>query len=359
MQKPEKPMAPRKPENERKVNSFRPFGKIASHVDPMVLWTFLGLFLISIILLAFQLDGREDCTTTDIVLSNKQHSTGKAYTVGEVITFNAENSDKKRTSFTWEFGDSSARQTGAQVYHSFSKAGSYMITLTSGKCSWNKEVIIVMGAAATPVNAGPDIFPVIDGPGEVFAGRPVTFTNKTPGARSWTWRLLQDNASAHNGSSVSYTFATPGERTLSLIVNGDTAHMVMKNITVFPARAKQAETQLPDPGFPPPPPPVEEKPKEPEKPRVPAVSDDEFLYMLTQVTSKQKSAGDFSKFLCDNLSARVLLNDKDTDNFTHFCSRIYGKKKFKIEKVNLVKDANGCVKEIRIMYDRKKVLGIF
>ena len=51
-------MAPRKPENERKVNSFRPFGKIASHVDPMVLWTFLGLFLVSAVLLAFQMDSK-------------------------------------------------------------------------------------------------------------------------------------------------------------------------------------------------------------------------------------------------------------------------------------------------------------
>nr|WP_295869545.1 PKD domain-containing protein [uncultured Chitinophaga sp.] len=351
-------MAPRKPENEHKVNSFRPFGKIASHVDPMVLWTFFGLFLISAVLLAFQLDTREDCTTTDIVLSNKQHTSGKAYTVGQVITFNAESSDKKRTDYAWEFGDSSARQTGAQVYHSFNKPGSYMVTLVSGKCAWNKEIIII-AAPAAPAEAGPDIFPVIDGPGEVFAGRPVTFTNKTPGAHTWTWRLLQDNAEPHSGAAVTYTFSSPGERTLSLIVNGDTAHMVMKRITVFPARP-QAADPTPDPGFaPPPPPPPTPEPEKPKGPTAPAVADDEFLFMLSQVTTKQKSAADFSKYLCDNLSARVLLNDKETDNFAHFCSRIYGKKKFKIEKVNLIKDANGCVKEIRIMYDRKRVLGIF
>ncbi|MBC9930198.1 PKD domain-containing protein [Chitinophaga qingshengii] len=350
-------MAPRKPENEHKVNSFRPFGKIASHVDPMVLWTFFGLFLISAVLLAFQLDTREDCTTTDIVLSNKQHTSGKAYTVGEVITFNADNKDKDRKNFSWEFGDSSARQTGAQVYHAFNKPGSYMVTLVSGKCAWNKEIIII-AAPAGPVASHPDVFPIIDGPSEVFAGRAVTFTNKTPGAHSWTWRLLQDNAEAHSQSAVTYTFSSPGERTLSLIVNGDTAHMVLKRITVFPARPIVSDP-VPDPGFQPPPPPPPVEPEKPKGPTAPAVADDEFLFMLSQVTTKQKSAGDFSKYLCDNLSARVLLNDKETDNFAHFCSRIYGKKKFKIEKVNLIKDANGCVKEIRIMYDRKKVLGIF
>lgn len=351
-------MAPRKPENERKVNSFRPFGKIASHVDPMVLWTFLGLFLISGILLAFQLDGREDCSNTDIKLSHIQNTNSKAYAVGEVITFNATTTDKKNASYTWEFGDSSTKGTGRQVYHSFNKAGSYMITLTSGKCTWNKEVLVVMN---TPSTAGsqPDIFPVIDGPAEAFAGRPVVFRNSTPSAKSWTWRLLQDNAEAHSGSSVSYTFSSPGERTLSLIINGDSSHMVLKHITVFPARAA-APVETPEPAFNPTPLPaaVPETPVKKEDPR-PSISDDEFKYMLTQVTLKQKTANDFAQYLCNNLNARVVLNTSDVDNFTHFCSRIYGKKKFKIERVNLAKDDKGCVKEILIMYDRKKLLGIF
>ncbi|PSL46625.1 PKD domain-containing protein [Chitinophaga niastensis] len=352
-------MAPRKPENERKVTSFSPFGKIASHVDPMVLWTFLALFLVSIVLLAFQLDGREDCTNTDIVLSHKQHNTGKAYVVGEVITFNAEGSDKKRRDYTWEFNDSTSKATGPQVYHSFNKAGSYVVTLTAGKCKWNKEVIVVMPMITTPVGQETDVFPVIDGPTEVFAGRPATFSNKTATARKWSWHLLQDNAETHSNSSVTYTFSTPGERTLSLIINGDSSHMVLKHITVFQARpAAPAGNNKPE-VFLPPPPPEAPKPVVPEKPKVPAIADEEFKFMLTQVTTKQKSATDFSQYLCNNLSARVLLNDTDSDNFAHFCSRIYGKKKFKIEKVNLIKDQNGCVTEIRIIYDRKRVLGIF
>lgn len=351
-------MAPRKPENEHKVNSFRPFGKIASHVDPLVLWTFLGLFLVSMALLAFQLDGREDCSNTDIKLSHIQNSNSKAYAVGEVITFNAENAGKKSSEYTWEFGDSSAKATGRQVYHSFNKAGSYMITLTSGKCTWRKEVMVVMNTPAATSNQ-PDIFPVIDGPSEAFAGRPVTFTNATPSAKNWVWRLLQDNAEPHSGSSVTYTFSSPGERTLSLIINGDSSHMVLKHITVFPARATEPE-ERPEPAFNPAPlpAPTPEEPVKKEDPR-PTISDDEFKYMLTQVTLKQKTANDFAQYLCNNLNARVVLNTNDVDNFSHFCQRIYGKKKFKIERVNLAKDEKGCVKEILIMYDRKKVLGIF
>lgn len=352
-------MAPRKPENERKVNSFRPFGKIASHVDPMVLFTFLGLFVISAVLLAFQMSGKEDCTQTDIILSNKQHINSKAYTVGEVITFNAQSRDKHRAGYTWDFGDSSARNTGAQVYHSFYKAGSYMITLTSGKCTWNREVVIVPGISETPVSNKSDLFPVIEGPTEVLAGRAVTYSNKMPSASKWTWRLMQDNAAPHYGAAVTYTFSSPGQRTLSLIVNGDTSHMVMKTITVFPAKPQEKQNYTPEPFPQPAQPATPAPPPPPEKPRVPAISDDEFKFMLSQVVGKQKSANDFSQYLCNNLNARVLLNDKETDSFANFCSRIYGKKKFRIEKVNLVKDQDGCVKEIRIIYDKKKFIGIF
>ena len=324
----------------------------------MARWTFLGLFLVSMVLLAFRMSSQEDCSNTDIVLSHIQNSNGKAYAVGEVITFHAQSGRKNNAGYSWEFGDSSAETAGPQVYHSFNKAGSYMVTLTSGKCSWSKEVLVVMAAPETSSNE-PDIFPTIDGPSEVFAGRPATFSNHTPAAQSWSWRLLQDNAEVHSESSVTYNFTGPGERSLSLIINNDTSHMVIKHITVFAARPA-APAESAEPAFNPLPPPeaAPEKPKAPEK-TIPSISDDEFKFMLTQVTLKQKTAHDFAQYLCNNLNARVVLNTSDVDNFTHFCSRIYGKKKFKIERVNLAKDEHGCVKEILIMYDRKKLLGIF
>ena len=358
----EEPMTPRKSStNERKVTSYRPFSKITNHIDPMVLYTFLSLFAISIILLAFRISGKEDCSDASIVLSSQQLP-GKrsSYFTGEVITFKADMTGKSRSEITWEFGDSSEQASGLQVYHAFNKAGSFIVTLQNGKCSWHQEVVILnpIQDNAPPVNA--DNFPVIEGPSEVLAGRAAVYTNYAANASKWQWRLLQNGAETHYGKNVTYTFATPGERILTLIVDGDTSRMVTKHIQVFasqPARRNEHFEPMPFP--------EETKPAEPapgpvvpEKPKTPAVSDDEFKYMLGQVIDKQKNASDFSPFLCDNLNAHVLLNDKDTDSFSHFCSRIRGRKRFKIEMVNLIKDQNGCVKEIRIRYD-KKFLGIF
>lgn len=351
-------MTPRKPTNEQKVSSYSPFSRITSHIDPMVLYTFLALLVISVALLAFQASNRVDCSPAGIILVS-QHNAGKhnAFSTGEVITFKA---DIKSSHVSWEFGDSTDAAQGLQVYHAFTKAGNYTITLQNGKCSWHQEVTIVNAMPETAPVAD-DNYPTIEGPEEVIAGRAVTFSNSSSFAAKWVWRLMQKGAEAHTGSSVSYTFSTPGERILTLIVNDDTSKMVTKHIQVFPAE----QTPHRDEHFEPMPFP-DEKPAEPvagaapavpEK-KIPAVSDDEFKFMLGQVVSKQKSANDFSPYLCDNLGARVLLNDKETDTFSHFCSRISGKKRFKIELVNLIKDQNGCVKEIRIRYD-KKFLGIF
>jgi hypothetical protein len=143
-------------------------------------------------------------------------------------------------------------------------------------------------------------------------------------------------------------------------VNGDSSRMVKKRIQVFPAPA----SNRPDNFVPPPFPVQDTKPEpaitpQPEKPKVPSITDDEFRVMLTQVNNKQKTVQDFAPYLCNNLNARVLLNDKDVKTFSEFCNAIRGKKRIKIEMVNLIKDPEGCVKEIRIRYDKKGFLGIF
>ncbi|WP_072361734.1 PKD domain-containing protein [Chitinophaga sancti] len=327
----------------------------------MVLYTFLALLSISMIILAFQVTGREDCSQISIELASRNNA-GKhtSFSTGEVITFKAATTAGSDSGLTWDFGDSTATTSGLQVYHAFTKAGTYMVTLSHGKCTWNQEVIIINALADNTPAPAADLYPTIDGPEEILAGRAVTFTNSTANANTWQWQLLQRGAEVHSGRSVTYTFSSPGERILSLIINGDSSKMVTKHIMVFPA---QSNHKVPD--FTPMPFPDENKtpepapvPAAPEKPKVPSVSDDEFKFMLSQVVDKQKNASDFSAYLCENINARVLLNDKDTDTFSHFCSRIRGKRRFKIEVVNLIKDQNGCVKEIRVRYD-KKFLGIF
>jgi len=361
LQKREKPMTPPKSPDERKVHSVRPFSSITSHIDPMVLYTFLALLIISAVILAFKVSTRVDCSNVSIALSSRQHGEHTSFTVGEVITFTfkTDKAGSRPAGYSWDFGDSSVQQQGPQVYHAFAEAGSYTVTLYAGKCSWRQEVLVVNPA---PVNDAPpvaDIFPVIEGPDEALVGRPVTYRNNTPGAYSWEWRLLQPNAETHRESSHVYVFSSPGERILTLVVNGDTSRMVKKRIQVFPAPESRSNEPFVPPPFPTPRPDTSLTAPEPEKPRAPDISDEAFRAMLTQLNDKQKTVQDFAPYLCNNLNARVLLNDKEVKTFSEFCNAIRGKKRIKIEMVNLIKDPDGCVKEIRVRYDKKGFLGIF
>ncbi|MCW3463840.1 PKD domain-containing protein [Chitinophaga nivalis] len=352
-------MALRNSESEYLVNTRHLRPHIIRYTDPLVWYTFFFFLLASLILLGFQLTIPEDCTLTTIRIRQEQSIHQSAYTTDAVITFYANRTDANVNDYTWNFNDSSQVVTGSPVYHIFHHPGHYTVTLSHNSCSWTKDIIITppVEKAAAP---SPVIWPVIEGPATVFAGSPVTFRNKTPGAISWQWQLVQDNVVSYTQATFTCTFTTPGEKIVSLMINGDTAHLVTKKITVYPARAvpsKEKQRVLPLP--PPPVIPAMPPPILPTVAEAPPISADDFRSLLVQVINKEKSTADFLPYLCNNLAISVTLNDKETAAFSHFCARIYGKKKLHITKVYLLKDDHGCVTAIRITYDRKKLLGIF
>jgi hypothetical protein len=89
-----------------------------------------------------------------------------------------------------------------------------------------------------------------------------------------------------------------------------------------------------------------------------SITTEEFKYLLAQVANKTRKASDFQPYLCDP-SVNVIINGNESIDFNAFCNRIYGKRKLQIEQLSLNKDQNGCIKEITIINNRKKVLGIF
>lgn len=345
-------MTPRKSENERKVTAT-PFSRITSHIDPLVLFTFLGLLVISGVILAVQANSKEDCTVVNITMAGRQLA-GKTptFTLGDVVTFSA---DRPGKTYTWYFGDSTQQLQGQQVKHPFTKAGSFTITLSAKGCSWRQEVVITPPLRPrSDLSPQADVFPTINGETEVLTGRTYTYSNNSPWATRWQWRLQQANGTLYTGSSVSYTFSTPGTRRLTLIVNGDSSKAVTIDIHVSQGGPRQPTRPFNEPPPPPPPPPPPADSVRKAEPTVPRIGEPEFKSMLEQVTRRQKSAADFSEFLCGNLNCSVLLNDKEHSSFAEFCNRISRKKgKYKIETVNLVKNAKGCITEIRIIYDKK------
>lgn len=317
-------------------------------LDVMIIRMFASIFILALILLYIQWNLRPICNAIGIYIINSQ----KTLHTGEVIAFDIKGARAEYV-YTWEFGDRQG-SSGKQVYHTYHKPGTFLVSVTAGKCRWNKEVMIWPALSPVIPKIAEEIFPVIEGPATTYVGRATRYSNNTPQAKSWLWSLIDQPEAKYTQSNITLVFDNPGEQVLSLIVNNDSNHLVTKRILVLPMRptapdikpVKQVEI-LPAPVNSPP----------PKKSFIP-ITTEEFKYLLSQVANKTRKASDFQPYLCDP-SINVIINGNESIDFNSFCHRIYGKRKLQIEQLNLNKDQNGCIREITIINNRKKVLGIF
>jgi len=136
--------------------------------------------------------------------------------VGESVRFDGSGSsdpDGSIERYEWDFGDGST-DSGSIVYHSFSRAGSYRVTLTvtdnrGGKDSTSKTITVV----ALPVadfSADPT-----RGPAPLV----VQFTDRSSGEiTSYLWDFGDGGTSSEKNPR--YTYRTPGVFTVKLTVKG-------------------------------------------------------------------------------------------------------------------------------------------
>ncbi|RFS25027.1 hypothetical protein DVR12_07525 [Chitinophaga silvatica] len=320
-------------------------------LDKMVLRTFAVCISIVLTIFCIYYYNRKNCYDTDI----KIPAINNIHLVGEVITLIANGKNITGAEYQWEFGDNYAAK-GQQVYHSYNKAGIFRISLLSGKCRWSKEIKII--SFLQPPKDSATIFPTIEGPASTLAGKPTKYFNNTPQAKSWFWCLVdQDTTTYYSTANIELRFTTEGDKLLSLIINNDSNHLVSKRITVIapPLIIPQSKhSKLPDTQ----PATNRKAPDKNIKPAIEPISEEEFKFLLTTFSNKQCNIKDLLYYLC-NAQIKVNINGNEVDSFNHFCERIIGKKKLQIDQLTFLKEENGCIKEIYISYNKKKILGLF
>ncbi len=114
------------------------------------------------------------------------------------------------TSWSWNFGDSSARATTKNVSHTYSKAGTYTVTLTvknaAGSASTSKTITIV----AKPV-ASFTVSPTSGG----TTATTYTFTDTSTNIpTTWTWNF--GDGGTGSGKSVTHKYSTAKTYTVTL-----------------------------------------------------------------------------------------------------------------------------------------------
>lgn len=334
--------------------------------DSKIYWSFGVLLFLGVILWIFQRSRHIDCENANYLIYTENWSPRS------VIEFHDKTQGAQ--SWKWNFGDGSAPDYRQRTFHSYQKAGEYIVTLTiNGNCTHQKVVTISTKSQQI------GYLPIIKAPDVVFLGETVDFSAEKEDGISFEWSFGETSSTDAVGKNVSYKFKKVGEKKITLIVNGDLDHIATKTIYVAPKQivAKQPidmesyefekphiDFELPmgkaqkDPlvemlsHIPVSPKTQQEKDSIASVKKVTDISNEQFILLLNQVASQSKTKDDFKEFLCGSYQVPVVVNDGKIISFEQFCRDIAGKK-IKIENLRLQKDVNHCIQNINVYYKEK------
>ncbi|WP_461532419.1 PKD domain-containing protein [Sinomicrobium sp.] len=336
---------------------------IKTHFDARVLLSFIVLLFIAGAVLAYKSNKNEPCLVSSF---NIDASSLKA---GEIITFSdyTDNAHEWR----WNFGDGNTSVNRSKVAHQYKEPGEYVVNLWVNKnCNVSKIVKILPKEELIDST----LFPRFNLPEVAYVDEPVNFTDYTPHAKSWEWRFGEGEGNAIDAidKNPSYTYKTPGIKTVYLIVNDDTKYLTHKKITVLASRKKKERINMADiirdtrdrdvvDAFIDK---VPEKPSEPEKKEeivedpvveeeIPVIDESKLAGMIVGVSVNKLSFKNFTRYFCKDALPSVQLNNGETVSIYYLYNMIRGKK-IDVKKVSMVRNKQtNCVSLIILDYKRK------
>jgi len=341
------------------------------NIDIRVIFFFAIILLMGVIVFIVQLFNHVDCNDAKFYIFTDYSQTD------ESIEFYDKTPNAK--SWKWDFGDGSEIDIRKHTFHVYKNPGKYYVTLTiNGDCGHTKEINIKDKNNADKLGT-----PKIIAPKIITVGQPAYFKSISEDAKTWEWAFGENKSIDETSSDPVYNFSTSGEKTITLVINGDFSRVAKKVIYVHPKVIKKTNPlditsyvyEKKTEAFELPRGTVKKDPLEemlqyvPVAPKTktvkdstitikkaPKLSEDQFEILLTKVAEGSKVKDDFAEYLCDDLDIPIVKNDSDLLTFSELCASIKGKK-IKIESIRLKKDKqNNCIKGLNISYKIKKYL---
>ncbi|HWK03316.1 MAG TPA: PKD domain-containing protein [Puia sp.] len=346
--------------NKKSSSTFR--------VDEQVYITMAILCVVALVTLAFRYATSHPCSPINMQIN------ANAFIEGNVITFKAETQGGK--SFAWNFGDNTGvEEHDATSTHVYKNAGKYTVTvIVNGECTEVQNVVIT----EAPVVSNNSLLPMFIGPDTAYVNQPVGYEDISINSTSWEWHFEDANTIDANTRKAAHTYTTAGPKKILLKVNGKADLVTGRLIYVIdrdaqknaareavrhekPVKPSGTTLVLKDNSTVPPltnSTVVEDKKPE-EKPKAPTATDAQLENMIRDVIAGNKTASDFSPFLCNNLMMAVTYNN-DKTTFSAMCEALkeYKKKKLKKVTVSTVKDATNCILYMHVTIEKKGFLGL-
>ncbi len=226
----------------------------------------------------------------------------------------------------WNFGDGTTNSLIASPTHIYEKAGQYIVTVTvNEKCAESLTVT----AEASNLNLPK---PIIDAPTTATVGQPVKFKEVSGLGKSWEWSFTDSKSVDSRQQESVYTFSTPGQKTVSVKINGPgNSDVAYFELDITTADIKKESL------------PVKE-----------LLSESEFIIMLYQIIDRKKDATIFKDALCGHLNIVANINGENKP-FEEYCKEIKkSHHRTVIDNLKLVIGSSNCIKGITIKQHQGK-----
>ncbi|MFT4670036.1 MAG: hypothetical protein ACI9M9_002602 [Flavobacteriaceae bacterium] len=327
----------------------------SKHIDKLVIYLFIGAFLLSAGVMAFRITKDASCAEVFFTYDSSN------FRAGDAVSFNDKTEGAKE--WSWEFGDSTEVDYIKDPTHFYKKAGVYEIKLmVNGFCEKSKEITITERV----ITRDSTKYPVFVLQKTIKVGETLTVKDETENADTWEWRFGDNSSVDSKEISAQYVYAEPGLKTVSLIVNGLDEYQMKKKIEVIPIGGEKSRIteirkrqkrgwDIPDKapssekeGV------VQERNGGIEPLPVPLITERLFALQLVEIAKERvKPQALGKKYFCGELDMPIYVNTKKT-TFLEFCEGIKGKNKLKDLEVELIrgKSPENCIQKMIIKYKR-------
>ncbi|PZP42528.1 MAG: hypothetical protein DI598_16840, partial [Pseudopedobacter saltans] len=233
-----------------------------------------------------------------------------------------------------------------------------------------------------PIIVDTTLTPNFEWPRTATVGVPVAFADHSKNADQWEWRFGETVSVDATDSRPTYTFKSPGPKTISVVVNGDPNRMKSVTLYVNPAKVKIAPSQNGGSGrgiiivdraprskplnsdtakvtnvvVPPVVPNAPNGPNVSNVKNVPKLTNEQVEEMLRNIADHSMKMNYFSKYLQNGEETSVFLNG----NLTTFkglyqdLNNIKSSSKIKTLKVQTTTDATNHIKTMNVELKTKK-----
>lgn len=345
-------------------------------MDERIVYTMVGISLVSIIVLAFRVAGYKSCNNANISFSSD------SIFVKDIVRFSSDVKGGKL--YSWDFGDGVTQNENiASISHSFKDAKVYTIKMVvNEECTDIKTLVVYEHEINADVPKGP----IVVFPENALINESVQFSDNSPASTKWEWYFDGNPEIYSRERNVSYAFKKPGMRKFILKVNDKESFPnsiminqkpIEKDLSNGNNNASQSGRRRNSPVIVISPIPISDpigtkkedkynnnaEPVKPEAPKLKTgseISASQFEHLLMQVSEGNKSAADFSGYLCDNLNISVSYQGK-VITFSALCEELKNIKAKKIKKIDVfisTKNLNNCITSLSVTIKKKGFLGL-